>query len=60
MAIFIYCRECKSTSTLTAKQCGKCGAAFGVECVMDMVNGIQRDVRKCSLLTGGCRQTGSY
>jgi integrase len=29
MAIFIYCKECKSTSTLTAKQCGKCGAAFG-------------------------------
>jgi integrase len=29
MAIFTYCRKCKSTSTSTAKQCGKCGAAFG-------------------------------
>jgi integrase len=29
MAIFIYCKTCKSTSTLAAKQCSKCSAVFG-------------------------------
>jgi integrase len=29
MAIFIYCGKCKSTGTLDAKTCGKCGAVFG-------------------------------
>jgi integrase len=29
MAILIYCRACKSSNTLAAKQCGKCGTVFG-------------------------------